>query len=117
MAVYGVFALSDKPMGVSRHQDNANVVEWVKKDLGTGVVTPVDLSGWNVRVTFYSPHGDVWLEYPAAKDANGFLAIGPTKAQLAGAEWAGRSLGSYTVVASKGGLTTCLVDAELRIVQ
>ena len=116
MAVYGAPSASKDAMVVSRRQDNSNVIRWRQRDLDTGVVTPVDLSGWNVRVTLYSPQGDVWLEYPAAKDADGYLSIGPSKAQLAGAEWAGRALGSYTVVASRGGLTTCLVDAELRII-
>lgn len=116
MAVFGAPSASKDAMVVSRRQDNSNVIRWRQRDVGTGVVTPVDLSGWSVRVTLCSPRGDVWLEYPAAKDADGYLLVGPSKAQLAGPEWAGRSLGSYAVTASKGGLTTCLVDAELRII-
>lgn len=116
MAVFGAPSASKEAMVVSRRQDNSNVIRWRQRDLDTGVVAPVDLSGWTVTVTLSSPRGEVWLTYHAAKDLDGYLAIGPSKAQLAEAVWAGRALGYYSVVASKGSLTTCLVDAELRII-
>ena len=116
MAVFGVPAATRAAMVWSRAQDNQNVLRWTQKDLATGVEMPVDLSGYTITVTLMSPHGDVWLAYPAAKDLGGFLHVGPSRAQLAGVEWGGRALGRYTVVAIKNGLATCLADDDFRII-
>lgn len=98
-----------------RGEDNTVGVPVVQVNVETGAESPADVTGWQITVELRSPTGDVWLSYPAMKDAGGLVYFGPSAAQLADEVWRGRPSGRCVVTAVHDNQTSILVDANFRI--
>lgn len=74
---------------------------WRRRTRGGGW-TPVDLTGWDVRMQLLSPRGDVWLDIPARQaGADGVARFEVAALDTAGDLWRGRRSGTWRVLAAQ----------------